>query len=43
MRYSVVVYMNSVSVKNTGNEKYTCDMVVNKIAGSVTSIIIYMC
>ena len=30
--------MNSVSVKNIGNAKYTCDMMVNKIAESVTSI-----
>ena len=38
MRYIVFVYMNSVSVENTGNAKYTCGMIVNKIAGSVTSI-----
>ena len=38
MRCSVFMYMNSVFVENTENAKYTCDMMVNKMAESVTSI-----
>jgi len=35
---SLYVYMNSMFVKNIRSAKYTCDMVVDKIAGSVISI-----
>jgi len=32
------ILVTSVSVENTGKAKYTCDMMVNKIAESITSI-----
>jgi len=32
------MYMNNVVVKNTRSAKYTCDMMVNKIAKSIISI-----
>ena len=38
MKSRVFVYINCVSVENTGNAKFTCGIIVNKIAGSVTSI-----
>jgi len=38
MRCSVFVYINSVLVEKIGNAKYTYDMIINKIAESVTSI-----
>jgi len=38
MKSRVNVYMNNVSMKNTRNTKYTCDMMVDKISESVTSI-----
>jgi len=38
MEYRVYVYMNCVLVKNIRSAKYTCDMMVEKIAKSVTSI-----
>ena len=34
----VYVYMDNVSVKNTRSAKYTCDLMINKIAKSVISI-----
>jgi len=38
MECRVHVYINYVSVKNTRSAKYTCDIMVDKIAESVTSI-----
>jgi len=38
IRCSAFMYMNSMSVKNKENAKYTYDMMVNKIAASVASI-----
>jgi len=38
MECRLYVYMNNVSVEHTGSAKYTCDMVVNKIAGSIICI-----
>ena len=38
MKSRAYVYMNYVSVKNTESVKYTCDMMVVKIAENVTSI-----
>ena len=35
LKCRVYVYMK---VKNTGSAKYTCDMMVDKLAESVTSI-----
>ena len=38
MECRVFMYMTSVSVENTENVKYTCDMMVNKMTESVISI-----
>jgi len=38
MKCKVYVHMNYLSVNNTKNAKYTCDMMVNKTGENVTSI-----
>jgi len=38
MKCRVYVYTDNMSVKNTGGAKYTCDMMVDKVAKSVANI-----